>query len=69
MDARDVAFVRHLVEEGHSDEEIAEIMDEREADAVEFRTFGDNRPDEDHSLRWGQETFGRNDAGEWIGLM
>lgn len=69
-----VQLIRQLIEAGHSDDEIEDILTEERIAAQEARDRGDY-DDEDDGLSAGQKAMndrldmGRNDAGEWLGFM
>lgn len=78
MRADDVAYLRRLMAEGLSDDEIVAVTEEAELEALQAEhedrmRYGVDDPDD--GLTDGQRAYndrldmGRNDAGEWLGFM
>jgi hypothetical protein len=72
MRTTDIAYIRGLVAEGLDDDEIADLLAEGKAAAEEEEALY-GRPDDQYShgrTRWEcDETYAKNDAGEWLAFM
>lgn len=70
--ALSIATIRALIEEGKTDAEIAEFAAECEADDADHEAmYGRPNTDADYGVsKWScDETYARNDAGEYVNLM